>query len=105
MQIGSVASNLCIVDYSHGMTGSTHDSAAFAHTGAAKYPDCFFDGEEFAWADSTYTVNSRTIPVHKQPALIIYKNALFDGVVSHLHVQSEHCIGVLKGHFQCLCGL
>jgi hypothetical protein len=41
MQIGNVASNLCIVDYSHGMTGSTHDSAAFAHTGAAKYPDFF----------------------------------------------------------------
>jgi hypothetical protein len=105
MQIGNVASNLRIVDYSHGMTGSAHDSAAFAHTGAAKYPDWFFDGEEFAWADFAYTVNSRTIPVHKQPASSIYENTLFDGVVSHLRVRSEHCIGVLKGRFQCLRGL
>ena len=65
MQIGNVPSNLCIIDYSHGMTGSTHDSAAFAHTGAAKHPNCFFDRDEFAWADSAYAVNSRTIPVYK----------------------------------------
>ena len=86
MKIGNVPSNLRIVDYSLGMTGSAHDSTAFAHTGAAKYPEWFFDGEEFAWADSAYTVNSRTIPVHKQPASSLYENALFDGVVSHLRV-------------------
>ena len=105
MQIGNVPSNLHIVDYLHGMTGSAHDSAAFAHTGAAKHPDWFFDGDEFAWADSAYAVNSRTIPIHKQPASFIYENALFNGVVSHLRVRSEHCIGVLKGRFQCLRGL
>ena len=32
-------------------------------------------------------------------------NALFDKVVTGLHVHSEHCIGALKGRFQCLCGL
>jgi hypothetical protein len=105
MEIGNVPSNLRIVDYSLGMTGSAHDAAAFAHTGAAKHPDWFFDGEEFAWADSAYAVNSRTIPVHKQPASFLYENTLFDGAVSHLRVQSEHCMGVLKGRFQCLRGL
>jgi DDE superfamily endonuclease len=69
------------------------------------HPDWFFDGEEFAWADSAYAVNSQTIPVHKKPASLEPMNALFDKVVAGLHVRSEHCIGALKGCFQCLHGL
>ena len=30
---------------------------------------------------------------------------MFDRVVSYLRVHSEHCMGALKGRFQCLCGL
>ena len=60
VQIGNTPSNLQIVDYSHGMTGSAHYATAFEHTTAAKYPDWFFEGEEFAWADSAYAVNSHT---------------------------------------------
>ena len=93
------------MDYSVGMTGSAHDSTAFEHTGAAKYPDWFFKGREFAWADSAYTVNSRTIPVHKQPASFNPRNALFDKYVSRLCVRSEHCMGALKGRWQSLRGL
>jgi len=87
------------------MTGSAHDATAFEHTTAAKHPDWFFEGEEFAWADSAYTVNSRTIPVHKKPASDDPANALFDKTVAHLRVRSEHCMGALKGRFQCLRGL
>jgi hypothetical protein len=87
------------------MTGSAHDAAAFEHTTAAKYPDWFFANNEFAWADSAYGVNSRTIPVHKQPASLDPANAYFDKVVAHLRVRSEHCMGALKGRFQCLRGL
>jgi hypothetical protein len=87
------------------MTGSAHDAAAFEHTAAAKYPHWFFEGNEFAWADSAYTVNSRTIPVHKQPASLDPVNTLFDKLVAHLRIRSEHCMGALKGRFQCLRGL
>ena len=104
-QIGNVPSNLRIVDYSHGFTGSTHDAAAFEHTCAAKYPDFLFQGEEFAWADSAYTLNSRTIPVHQQPASFLPENIFFDCTVSNLRVRSEHCMGALKGRFQALQGL
>jgi hypothetical protein len=104
-KIGNVPSNLRIVDYSHGMTGSAHDARAFEHTAAAMSPDWLFEGEEFAWADSAYTVNSRTIPVHKKPASLNLENALFDKTVAHLRVRSEHCMGALKGRFQCLRGL
>jgi hypothetical protein len=100
-----VPSNLCIVDYSHGFTGSAHDSAAFEHTAAAKHGDWFFEGKEFAWGDSAYTVNKWTIPVHKRPASLQPENAIFDHVVAHLRVRSEHCMGALKGCFQCLRGL
>jgi len=65
----------------------------------------FFDGEEFAWADSAYAVNSQMIPVHKKPASLEPMNVLFDKVVAGLRVRSEHCIGALKGRFQCLRGL
>lgn len=84
------------------MTGSAHDATAFEHTTAAKYPDWFFEGEEFAWADSAYAVNSHTIPVHKKPASDDPANSSFDKVVAHLRIWSEHCMGALKGRFQCL---
>ena len=45
------------------------------------------------------------IPVHKEPASQIPRNAIFDHYVSSLCVQSEHTMGALKGRFQCLRGL
>lgn len=104
-QIGNVPSNLRIVDYSHGMTASAHDSAQFTATGASKYPEYFFQGNEFAWADSAYTCTTRMIPIHKKPAADDPRNARFDKMVSQLRVRSEHCIGALKGRWQCLRGL
>lgn len=94
-----------IVDYSHGMTGSAHDAAAFESTAAARFPDWFFKGNEFAWADSAYTLDARTIPVHKKPASLIHNNMRFDKAVASLRVRSEHTMGVLKGRWQCLRGL
>jgi len=105
LQIGNTPSNLWIADYSLGLTGSAHDAAAFQHTTASKHPHILFDGEEFAWTDSAYAVNSRTIPVHKRPASLNPANALFDRVLAQLRVRSEHCMGALKGRFQCLRGL
>jgi hypothetical protein len=102
IQIGNIPSNLRICDYCHGFTGSAHDAAAFEHTAAVLTPDYLFEGEEFAWGDSAYTLNARTIPVHRRPAALIPENAMFDKVVSHLRVRSEHCIGALKGRWQCL---
>lgn len=104
-QIGNVPSNLRIVDYSVGHTGSAHDAAAFKGTAAYHFPDWFFEGEEFVWGDSAYTLTERMIPVHKEPASFIPENALFNTTVSCLRVRSEHCNGALKGRFQCLRGL
>lgn len=104
-QIGNVPSNLRIVDYAHGYCGSVHDAAAFESTAAYKYPGWFFQGEEFAWADSAYSLTSRSIPVHKEPYSLIPENTVFDKAVSHVRVRSEHCMGALKGRFQCLRGL
>jgi hypothetical protein len=72
---------------------------------AHKYPEWFFEGDEFAWADSAYTLNKRTIPVHRKPASLRRENTIFDKAVAHLRVRSEHCMGALKGRFQCLRGL
>ena len=78
VQVGNVPSTLWIVDYSHGFTGSAHDALAFVHTAAAQHPDWLFDGEEFAWVDSAYSVTHRTIPFHKKPASLCPENAAFD---------------------------
>lgn len=87
------------------MTGSAHDSSVFEHTATAKYPDWFFKGKEFTWANSVYTVNSQTIPIYKQPTSFDPQNTFFDKYVSRLRVRSEHSMGALKGCFQSLHGL
>ena len=104
-QIGNVPSNLRIVDFSHGHTGSCHDARAFEGTAAHKYPNWLFSGEEFAWMDSAYPCTPRSIPVHKEPLSLIPRNTIFDRYVSRLRVRSEHAMGALKGRFQCLRGL
>ena len=105
MQVGNVPSNLRVVDYSLGFTGSAHDATAFEHTAAALHPDWMFKGPEFAYVDSAYPLGKHTIPVHKKPASLQRENTIFDHLVSHLRVRSEHCMGALKGRFQCLRGL
>jgi hypothetical protein len=45
------------------------------------------------------------IPIHRQPASNIPENAMFDKQASRIRVRSEHCMGTLKGRFQCLQGL
>ena len=93
------------MDYSLGFTGAVHDSEAFKHTAAGKFPNWFFDGDEFAWVDSAYPCTMHTMPVHKEPASRIPENAIYDRYLSHLRVRSEHTMGALKGRFQCLRGL
>lgn len=104
-QIGNVPSTLRVVDYSHGHTGSAHNSVAFEHTAAFKHPEWLFDGQEFAWGDSAYPLSPHVIPVYKRPASLIPENTIFDGAVSSIRVRSEHCLGAIKGRFQCLRGL
>ncbi|KAF8587814.1 hypothetical protein K439DRAFT_1645760 [Ramaria rubella] len=105
VQIGNAPTNLHIVDYSHGMMASAHDALAFLNTGATRYPEYSSQGNKFAWADSAYSCTTQMIPVHKRPAADRAQNTKFDKVVSHLQVHSEHCIGALKGCWQCLRGL
>ncbi len=87
------------------MTGSAHDASAFMHTAAGRWPEWMFKGNEFAWTDSAYTLTARTIPVHKKPASFQRNNSIFDSAVAHLRIRSEHCMGALKGRWQCLRGL
>lgn len=94
-----------IVDYSHGHTGSAHDATAFQGTCAYKHPEYMFSPQEFSWVDSAYPLSCHTLPIHKRPASLEPDNIAFDKVASHLRVRSEHCMGALKGRFQCLRGL
>ena len=53
--------------------------------------------------DNPFT--SQTIPVHKKPASLLPEYAVFDRAIANLHIRSEHCMGALKGRFQCPHGL
>jgi len=68
------------------MTASAHDALAFQSMGAAKYLEFFFQGNEFAWADSAYSCTSHMMSIHKKPASNDPCNAAFDKAVSHLQV-------------------
>jgi hypothetical protein len=105
IQIGCIGSNLRIIDYSLGYTGSAHDAIAFEQTAAYRYPELVYRDDEFAWADSAYAASYRVIPVHKAPANLDPKVLLFDTAVSRLWIRSEHCNGAIKGRWQSLKGL
>jgi hypothetical protein len=77
----------------------------FEGTAAYKHPEWLFEGEEFAWGDSAYTLSPRIIPVYKHPASLEPDNSKFNTAVSRIRVRSEHCMGALKGRFQSLRGL
>ncbi|KAF8837347.1 hypothetical protein BDN67DRAFT_991794 [Paxillus ammoniavirescens] len=94
LQVRNLPSNLCIVDYSHGMTGFAHDAWALEHIAAAKHSDRFFKRDEFTWADSAYALTTQTIPIHKKPASFLPENTIFDQAVANLCVHLEHCMGL-----------
>ncbi|KAF7297512.1 DDE Tnp4 domain-containing protein [Mycena indigotica] len=68
VQIGNVPSNLRIIDYSHGFTGSAHDSSAFEYTTARKHPELLFEGDEHGFGDSAYALSEYMIPMFRSPA-------------------------------------
>lgn len=45
------------------------------------------------------------MPIHKKPAADKYTNSKYDKKVAHIRVCLEHCMGALKGRWQCLRGL
>lgn len=97
-QVGNLPSNLYIVDYTHGPTGSIHDASVFEHTAAFKHTNWFFKGDEFAWVDSAYYVSKHIILIYKWPAFLLPENTLtlFDKAVAHLQVCSKHCMGAFE---------
>ncbi|KAF7321839.1 DDE Tnp4 domain-containing protein [Mycena kentingensis (nom. inval.)] len=87
VQIGNTPSNLRIVDYSIGHTGSAHDQLAFEGTAAYRYPDWLFKGLEFGWFDSAYTLTGRSIPIIKEPDAQQPDNMAFNKSCSHLRLR------------------
>ncbi|KAG2744241.1 hypothetical protein P692DRAFT_20744198, partial [Suillus brevipes Sb2] len=62
------------------------------------------DGE-FIWADSAYPIQTWVVAPHKMPEWEEPDNQVFNNHVSMFHIQSEHAIGYLKGHFHSLKGI
>lgn len=90
-----------------GWPGCAHDACVYENSALALCPDQFFSGEEYLLADSGYTPNLHTIPTFKKPPNrgLSPEETQFNFQLSNIRVQVEHCIGILKGHFQSLKGL
>ena len=115
-------SNLQIIDFRYGHTGSTHDSTAWEDMQIIwKHKDIIKD-EEWIWADLAYPIctclhffipdsliltmyikiSAWVVAPYKKPEYDLADNEIFNNHVSHIHIQSKHAIGFLKGQFQSL---
>ncbi|KAF8579124.1 hypothetical protein K439DRAFT_1360336 [Ramaria rubella] len=65
----------------------------------------FFCNGEWIWADSAYPVQPWCVSPYKRLAADHQENKTFNFWVSHVHIQSEHAVGYLKGRFSSLKGL
>jgi hypothetical protein len=90
-----------------GWAGCAHDARVFENSRLALHPEQFFTGNEYLLADSGYSPSQHIIPVFKKPphSSLTAEETQFNFKLSSIRVQVEHCIGILKGHFQSLKGL
>ena len=96
--------NLRIIDYALGHTGSIHDSNAYRDTHIYHEPAVFLDPGAWIWADSAYLALPHCVTPFKKPprGVLSRSQRHFNHNLSCIRIQSEHVIGLLKGHFQSL---
>ncbi|KAF8573748.1 hypothetical protein K439DRAFT_1649937 [Ramaria rubella] len=97
--------NLRIIDYGVGLPSSQHDATAWKGTWIPHEHDRLLGGDEWVWVDTAYPLQSWCQAPYKKPDKELPENARYNYYVSHVRVQSEHCMGFLKGQWSSLRGL
>jgi hypothetical protein len=94
-----------ITYYYAGWPGSTHDNRVFRNSKLFRNRNDFFNFAEYLLGDSAYSQSSIMVQAFKKHS----KNAhlprdlhKFNTLLAQVRIASEHCIGILKGRFQCL---
>ena len=108
-KLGYTISTLVVCDdqlliryFLSGWPGCTHDDRVFRNSALAKSPEDFFHHNEYLLGDSAYSPRNYMVPAYKKSpgeAEIPGDLQAFNTVLGSARVQSEHCIGVLKGRF------
>ena len=93
-----------IINVFAGFCGSAHDNRVFKHSRLHVSPDLFFQHGEYILADSGYTSTANVVSCFKKPPLasLNQEKEQFNKILASTRVVNEHCIGMLKGRFQCL---
>jgi hypothetical protein len=94
-----------VIYYNAGWPGSTHDNRVFRNTRLFKKREEYFSLYEYLLGDSAYSCSSIMVQSFKKAAgqAVLPRNKEnFNNLLAQVRISSEHCIGILKGRFQCL---
>ncbi|ESK80867.1 hypothetical protein Moror_9164 [Moniliophthora roreri MCA 2997] len=97
--------DLRIIDFAVGLPGSQHDATAWQETHIYQEHKELLEKREFIWADSAYPLRDWCQAPYKAPEKDTPENTKYNYHVSNVRIQSEHCVGFIKGQFSSLHGL
>ena len=87
--------------YVTGWPASAHDNRIFRNTGLYQNPDAFLSSGQYILGDSAFQNMPFMVSAYKKPynSRLSRSNERFNKRLSKARVNSEHCIGMLKGRF------
>ena len=94
--------------YLAGWPGSTHDNCVLKASNLYTRRESYFSHLEYLLGDSAFSNSSIMVPAFKKgrhETVLPRDKELFNTHLARVRIKSEHCIGLLKGRFQCLKGL
>ena len=94
-----------ILYYNAGWPGSTHDNRVFRNSKLFYNRGEYFSKHEYLLGDSAYSASPVMVQAFKKQASVATlpaNNEYFNTCLAKVRISSEHCIGMLKGRFQCL---
>jgi hypothetical protein len=104
-----VCDDQCHVTYYYaGWPESTQGNRSWRNCKSNLMEADFFNDMEYIIGHSACNPSKRLTSTYKKPSgqvCLIAENELFNTKVASAHIKSEHCIGLIKNRFTCLCTL
>ena len=90
-----------ILYYHVGWPGSVHDNRVWRNCKLCIQQDKYFSSNDYLIGDSAFTTSNIMVPAYKKlPGAPMSNNqTIFNTYLAKPRVESEHCIGLLKGRF------